>query len=200
MLTHDDGGSDGGFRTYLDHPSRWRSHDPELFDWLSSTVTTPVARNVDQIERSSMLRGATYFSEIVPDDALARARWSQRMTTAVSEHDLVFLDPDNGMQVRSKPSGRKDSSKYALWSEVSAITSAGSSALIYQHFRREERSVFAARMMTELSEQTGLPLIEAFRTPHVLFLLAGQAPHVAGFEERLARDLPRWSGQIERVG
>lgn len=200
MLTPGDGGSDGGFRNYLHDPRRWAHHDPELFNWLVGTATATAARRVDLIQESCLLRGATYFSELVPDGGWARAGWSRRMIAASSGHDLVFLDPDNGMQVPSKPPGRKDSSKYALWSEVSGIASAGSSVLIYQHFRREDRSAFATRMMDELRERTDAPLVSAFRTPHVLFLLAAQPPHVQALETGIERILPRWHGQIERIG
>ncbi|MCP5055151.1 MAG: hypothetical protein GY937_00325 [bacterium] len=31
MLTPDDGGSDGKFRTYMAEPRRWKHFDPELY-------------------------------------------------------------------------------------------------------------------------------------------------------------------------
>jgi hypothetical protein len=32
--------------------------------------------------------------------------------------DLIFFDPDNGMEVGSRPWGRRDSCKYLYWREL----------------------------------------------------------------------------------
>jgi hypothetical protein len=199
MLTPDDGSSDGGFRTYLDRPRDWRDFDSELFDGLSSALVTSASRGVGMIEESGLLPGATFFSGVVPDERDARTRWGQQLEQAASGVDLVFLDPDNGLQIDSKPLGRKGSSKYAMWCEVEALWSAGSSVLVYQHFRRERRDPFAQRMMAELRDHTGAQLVEAFRTPHVLFVLAGQERHRTVLEDAIARRLPDWTGQIDPV-
>ena len=87
---------------------------------------------------------------------------------AASQSELVFLDPDNGLEVPSRPFGRKHSSKYAYWREVTAIWAAGASVLIYQHFRREKREKFIPQMAEELRDRTG-GVVEAFRTPRVFF-------------------------------
>ena len=57
-------------------------------------------------------------------------RWCQDAQGA----EVVFLDPDNGVEVRSRPYGRKDSSKYVYWREVKALAKAGRSVLVYQHY------------------------------------------------------------------
>ena len=38
MLTESDGRSDGRHLDYLNHPARFRAHDPELFDWLRVAI------------------------------------------------------------------------------------------------------------------------------------------------------------------
>jgi len=199
MLTPDDGSTDGGLRTYLRCPNQWRRHDPALYDWLASAMGDGAARSVDLLEKSALFPRARYNSEIVPDDRLARGVWASHLVSSAEGTDLVFLDPDNGLEIPSKPVGSKDSSKYAFWSEVEALWSAGSSLLIYQHFRRENRAEFAQRMMKQLSDRTGAPLVEAFRTPHVLFLLAGQERHREVLEEGIATRLAAWRGQIGPV-
>ena len=57
--------------------------------------------------------------------------------------------------------------------------------LIYQHFIREERDGFIARMASELQRRTKAAAVFSFRTPHVLFVLASQERHAAGFRKKL---------------
>ena len=123
-----------------------------------------------------MLGTADYFYEIVPDAAEPRKVWVERLVKAASQSELVFLDPDNGLEVASRPFGRKYSSKYTYWREIAAIWETGASVLIYQHFRREKRDTFISRMADELHLRTG-GIVKTFRTPRVLFLLASQQRH-----------------------
>jgi hypothetical protein len=50
--------------------------------------------------------------------------------------DLVFLDPDNGLEVASVPPSSPKASKYVFLHEVGAIAERGQSLLIYQHHNR----------------------------------------------------------------
>jgi hypothetical protein len=101
------------------------------------------------IERSSILPCARFFSEVVPDERSARALWRERLVEFAAGADLVFLDPDNGFEIPSKPIGRKDSSKYVAWCEIERLWEAGSSLLVYQHFCREQRDAFTARIAAD---------------------------------------------------
>jgi hypothetical protein len=46
----------------------------------------------------------------------------------------VFVDPDNEIEVPSKPVGRKGSSKYVTWSEIKELWKLDCSILIYQRW------------------------------------------------------------------
>lgn len=199
MLTPDDGGRDGGFRAYLDVPETWAKHDPDLFSGLADLLRSAPQPSVSLIEGSKLLPRAHYHSAMVPDRRLERDVWRSDLLRAASGVDLVFLDPDNGIEVPSKRVGRKGSSKYVTWQEVQALWEAGCSLLIYQHFRREPREAFAQRLVSELGWRTGACFTEAFRTPHVLFLLAVQERHEQRFGEVVPRLAERWNGQIEAM-
>jgi hypothetical protein len=199
MLTPNDGGSDGGFRRYVERPEDWRRFDPELYDWMASALREPSQPHVGLIEESGLLADARFVQDIVPDDASGRARAGAAVERTVAGADLVFLDPDNGLEIASKQVGQRGSSKYATWSEVESLWAAGSSLLIYQHFRRESRDEFAQRTMAEFASHTGAPLVASFRTPHVLFLLAGQGRHAVALEVGISRVMSEWHGQIEPV-
>ncbi len=200
MLTPDDDSRDGCFRAYLQDSNRWRRYDPPLFDGLVALHQSGSMPDVSLIERSSLLPNASYFSAVVPDARGDRGTWRQGLFDAARNVDLAFVDPDNGIEVPSKPVGRKGSSKYVAWDEIEVLWAAGCSVLIYQHFRRERRQAFAERMLSELRRRTGTGFTEAFRTPHVLFMLAVQVRHEHGARAALSLLEQRWGGQIELVG
>jgi hypothetical protein len=199
MLTPDDGGVDGRFRAYLKDPDRWRRYDCELFDGLHDLLRAGSHPSVSLIQETRLLPGASYRPAVVPDGRRERDEWRKDLLRAASGVDLVFLDPDNGIEVPSKPVGRPGSSKYVTWQEVEALWEAGCSLVIYQHFRREPREAFARRLASELSKRTGAHYVEALRTPNVLFLLAAQDEH-ARLYGNLHGLLSGWKGQIEPMG
>jgi hypothetical protein len=110
MLTPDDGGNDGNFVTYLQSPDRWSRHDPNLFAKLKELLAHE-KRQVSLIENSGLLLDAKYYASHVPDTASGRSSWFNSLDKQAQESDFVFLDPDNGLEVKSKPYGRKNSSK-----------------------------------------------------------------------------------------
>lgn len=197
MLTPDDGSTDGKFVSYLDQPSKWEHHDPDLFWGLKGLLESGYEREVAMIEQSSLLGNAGYFSRAVPDQAVDRRQWLQALLTSAAPYDLVFLDPDNGLEVKSKPYGSKNSSKFLYWREVEALWSLGKSLLIYQHFIREKRAPFVQRMLDSLARHTSGSFVEAFSTPHVVFLMALQPAHQPYHSEIVDIVQEGWRGQIK---
>lgn len=59
-----------------------------------------------------------------------------RALEASRASDIVFLDPDNGLEVPSAPPTSARASKYVYLDEVAAIAARGQSVLIYQHHNR----------------------------------------------------------------
>ena len=198
MLTLNDQRRDGELRSYLREPDEWLRFDPELYRGLTDLLDTGVTSRVGLIEESSLLGTADYFSEIVPDAAAPREAWARRLLKAALESEFAFLDPD-GLEVPSRPLGKKGSSKYVYWPEVVAIWEGGASVLIHQHVHREKRETFVPRMVGELQKRTGA-VVEAFRTPRVLFLLASQPKHSRLFRRGIGRISRLWGHEISAVG
>ncbi len=196
MLTADDGGADGGFITYLQEPDEWRHYDPPLFDHLRDVVLDQNLRDVRGIETYAILPSCRFAPGLLPDDADGRAEYFETFMEITRDCDLIFFDPDNGIEVKSKPYGRKDSSKYLYWREVISAFSAAHSLLIYQHFPRVKRDLFIETMARDLANKTGAPEVYSFRTPRVLFLLAPQERHRKFFEARSQKVEEVWGSQV----
>jgi hypothetical protein len=194
MLTPDDGRNDGKFVTYLADPSRWRRYDPSLFDALAAAV--PRGRHIDRVVEHGVLENATFVDTIVPDSRSQRLSFFAVASKQLAETDLVFFDPDNGVEVPSCPAGRKNSSKYLLKAEIAATYRRGQSVIIYQHFIREARAPFIARLSTDLSGLTGTSPVHCFTTANVAFFLIPQLEHAMALTAAANEVSRRWMGQI----
>lgn len=197
MLTPDDGRADGKFISYLGDPKRWRSHDPELFDWLVTAVQS--GRSVKNVREKGLLSDAVFFEQTIPDNRHGRALAMSVSGETLGVCDLVFFDPDNGMEVVSCHAGQKHSSKYLLWNEAVGQYNAGSSVLVYQHFRREERRAFIAAMAAEFRNRTGCVSVICFKTSNVVFFLLAQPHHLNTLLRSAAQVSQEWKGQIEVI-
>lgn len=197
MVTPDDGRSDGKFISYLNDRHRWRKYDPALFDALSEAVAE--RRNLDHVAGRNILPDAAFVNDIVPDSRFSRAVYFDSATRLLQDAELIFFDPDNGIEVASCALGRQDSSKYLFWHEIEATYDVGKSVLIYQHFPREERGQFVARIMNELRARTSGANVSCFRTPNVAFFLAAQPAHSEMLDAAAQRVEESWAGQIRLV-
>jgi hypothetical protein len=111
VLTEDDDRSDGRRIQYLEQPEKWRYHDPEVFDHLQVQVMQRRIRSVDAIEGTDVLPNCRFYSPLVGDDVKARQHYFRELLKFAKGSQLVFFDPDNGLEVKSVPSGCKNSSK-----------------------------------------------------------------------------------------
>lgn len=176
MLTPNDERSDGNKLGYLDHPKQER-HDPELLALLRRVRGEPDARRLILIEGSEILSGAVFVNTIVPEPLFERQLWFKQASAALADADLIFFDPDNGIEVSSVAKGRRNSSKYVYRDELAATYRAGQSLLVYQHFQRKERESFIRDVADNLRRVAVDAEIWAIRTSHVVFMLAIQPKH-----------------------
>ena len=204
MLTPDDGSRQGRKTDYLSNASVWRRHDPFLFDALGSTIGRGAPRDVAVVERGSLIPNASFFSRTVPcnkprrsaENKLRRSAWFESALAALSSSDLLFFDPDNGLEVPSKPLGVRDSRKYLYWSEVRLAWERGGSLLIFQHFPRENHEAYSDRLMSRLKQEAAGVMVTPFRSKNVLFLLACQPQHDSMAKAALELVRSRWQGRL----
>lgn len=178
MLTDSDDRSDGHRTQYLDNKDRYRPIDPELFYALHNAVVEKRLRDVLVAKTKNIICSAVYYSEIVSGDPAGRDSWFVSFLRTARGSDLVFFDPDNGVEVRSSPKVHKRSRKHVYWAELVRTYQAGHSLLVYQHFPRRPREAFIKEMKHAIRERTDAPTVYAFQTSHVAFLLLPRPEHL----------------------
>ena len=196
MLTPDDKRHDGRKTKYLSRPEEWKAHDPPLFDALSEALARPDGRHVHHAEAKTVIPHARFFGAGVPDAKIERAAWFKQARVALRGSDLLFFDPDNGIEVPSKPLGRKDSSKYVYWEELKEVWKGGASLLVFQHFARVKREEYIPALSLELANRTPGSTIIPLRTSNVLFLLACRADHRARAKSAIHLLGNRWAARV----
>ena len=196
MLTPNDRSPDGKFTQYLQQPENYRRFDPDLFDTLRQLVSEQKRRDVQAIEESESLPNCRFLRAELANDGDERRSYFQKFFKLANGVDLVFFDPDNGLEVKSRPLGSKNSSKYLYCSEVQKTFEAGHSVLIYQHFRRQERDPFIEHISDKIGKRLGASEVHSCRTSNVVFFLTPQEHHSHFFAERCREIEDAWRGEI----
>ncbi len=199
MLTADDGRTDGRLTDYIDEPEKWRRYDPDLFDSLERSLKTREIRNVREAETIVIIPSATFFTKLLTDNRNDRQQYFDDVLDKLADVELIFFDPDNGIEVKSVPYGRKNSSKYLYWSELTRTFKGGHSVLVYQHFPHEKRDPFIVRIRNEIRSHIDPSEIFVFRTSNVVFFLLSQSKHLTQFREK-ARLVERTWETISNFG
>ena len=143
---------DGGHTEYLDKSAKndrmFRACDPELYDTLSRIVSEKEnGRRVARVQEAPIFAQDTVFYDApltfagMPGNSPAarRARlahrqaWVRGAFEATASCDIIFVDPDNGLEVKTSRHV-KPGLKYAYFDELAPYTARGQSLVIYQHF------------------------------------------------------------------
>lgn len=146
LFSDENHNSDGRHVSYLKDPDLARL-DPDLHAALGKIVKNN-RRNVRAIAASGILPAdTTFFSTTIHDRkneirllraarARKRAIWLKKALASAKDHQLVFLDPDNGLETASVQHHSPKSGKYVFWNEVTEFWEAGHSLIIYHHLNR----------------------------------------------------------------
>jgi hypothetical protein len=197
-LTHDDSRSDGSRIRYLADPQKWRSLDPELFDFIRNQVVDRGVRSVDVLSDASVIPNCRFFADMLPDDLTTRESYFARFFLFARGSDLTFFDPDNGLGITAIERGKRNSSKYVYPCEIEQAWRNGHSILFYQHFPRRPRDAFLQRLADSLSHLPGLRSVYFFVTSHVVFVLL-PAPDSERLLAKAAVEFGRRWGTFVRV-
>lgn len=106
-------------RRHLDDPEGWRALDPPLLDGLI-TLCADRGRSLTGIEDGGVLPPDTlWFGDAVPEGRVGRSGWHRAALDATGAADVVFLAPDDGLELPVFPiAARRDRRTVALDAEV----------------------------------------------------------------------------------
>jgi hypothetical protein len=127
---------DGRHIGYFGRPDQWRHFDPGLFDALAQIVKSD-RREVRALETADVLPGATFASEVIPvggpisDRPNERRQWLTRVQSTLGEANMVFVDPDNGLEPAGYSHASSKSGKTTLISELREMMRPGRCLIVY---------------------------------------------------------------------
>ena len=146
--------NDGKHTAYLKN-DRMQDYDSKIYRVLKELVCKQ-RRDVKEIESSDILPPDTVYFSLPLDWANAakhntrteyRAAWHYQAMEAMNDRDLVFLDPDNGLQVKSVSLTGRKGNKYIGLNELHDYVSTGKSIVFYNHRERKKEAEYLQRFL-----------------------------------------------------
>lgn len=140
-LTPDDGSNDGRFTDYLDKEDL-RYLCPEVFDVLHGIIKKK-KKTVRDVSKSGIIRNALFFDKMInvsgnpAERKENRKKWFIESMDALSDTELVFMDPDNGL-LESNDASKQGADKYVLPDEVKQVYESGKNVVYYCHKGRRK--------------------------------------------------------------
>lgn len=207
---------DGRHIDYLQKTQKNHDHfrpcDPELYDRLGDLVRAG-RRSVSAVVEHSLLPPGTVYHGVPLDYSTVlkeqrpslREHWLHDALAMAADADLIFLDPDNGLEVDSSGPFDGLGPKYTFYDDLAAMP-LEKSLVIYQHATRE--GTFAEQLegrMDDVRSLRGLsqPNLFAMRWRRVsprAFIFAVTDAHLPRVLDMLGAMLAsRWARHFELV-
>jgi hypothetical protein len=194
---------DGRHTKYLSRPSEWRHYDPELFDKLADIISNG-KRDVQSLEASGILSSALFASDAIPTDgppglrSAQRARWFEDVRIRLIDCNLLFIDPDNGLEPDGYKPDTAKAGKSVTLTELSALQAPGRCIIVYHHqSRRAGGHSEEILHYTKRLRGVGFKRVDALRakpySPRAFFVLDASRD----IRERAETLATRWKGLIE---
>ncbi len=193
---------DGRHTTYLQQPERWRALDPVLFDTLGQVVAEG-ERNVHALQDARLLTGAQFADEVLPvggspaDRRNSRVAWFERVQAKLAASEVVFVDPDNGLETAGFSPGTAVAGKSISVAELLALAAGGRAVIAYHHQTRMKGGhLHEIGYWQQRLRASGFNTADAIRatpySPRAFFLL--DAPQE--MRAKAARLVQAWGGRL----
>jgi hypothetical protein len=121
---------------------------PELYRQLKNIVDND-RRNIKEIENNSVLPiGTVFYSKPLPLPYLlgARENWLDESLTNLKNTDIIFLDPDNGIQTEKVKKTQSKANKYVFKDEIKQYYDSDKSLIIYNHKDHKPRDEYNTKI------------------------------------------------------
>lgn len=132
--------TDGKHITFLDKTCD--TPDKELY-----LALTPIAksrnRSVAKLESAKLFENALFWNKIL--EAKNRDEWHFEALKKLCKQDVILLDPDNGLEVKSTKPYSKNGNKYTTYQEAADYYANGATVIIYNHRDRKPEIEYLKR-------------------------------------------------------
>ncbi len=204
-----DATQDGRFTEYAE----LRPCDPNLYDRLAHILKTK-ERTLSRVEVNDILpRSALFYGTAIPAPQVPcfsprareaqtwlRAAWFEEAFQRLSNAEIVFLDPDNGLAPSRCKKHLRSSVKYVFEDEVAAWVKRGQTVVLYQHQQRRSLSEQVANQSKLLGVGNGGFAVTFHRISVRIYYVLPAEGHRARLSERLSRFLAgTWREHFNRV-
>jgi len=172
---NDDDKPGGNHIEYFAKPQTFRHCDPLLFHTLYWIVKAK-QRTVARIADSELFSPDTVFYDgplILNGRPVDRRRWVKSSLDATRGCDLVFIDPDNGIEPSGGPT-----LKHVSYDELRPYMTRGQSIIIYHHLARQKHVQQVKDRADDLKRELGRPDVRALLfhpyAPRAYFIVPGR--------------------------
>lgn len=198
--------NDGKHISYL-RDQEFARLDPSLYGALNSIVSLD-RRHIFSIAECGCLPSSTVFftqsismpadKRAVPSERIQhRDAWLHECLRQTQNCDLVFFDPDNGLEVPSVPKHHPRAGKYIYWNELAAFWQRGDTLLIYHHLNR---ITSAARQIQSLNLRFAAVFDQAAIVPLVFRRGSSRVFWLVHRGDALGRELERRAAHLLNTG
>jgi hypothetical protein len=190
---------------YLCRDKTWRHKtcwhfDERLFDALHQAVCVDRERNVARAKHADILSPEVFdfYEGQLKDDINSRKEYFEGFLTRSKGRDLVFFDPDTGLEIKGAPYVKKRSPNHLYFDELSKAFDNRHSVLVFQFFTRRVAEDVINEKTEEIFRRLRVDEIASFTTPGVIFLLIPQREHLNQMKERSGQVQSVWGEQIQK--
>lgn len=144
LVPDENNNEDGKYISYLEK-NDYSQCDEELY-YIMKKIINEDRRNIDSIQESDIFPANTLFNKELLDYHKEtdwnhrnelRNNWHHRALEKLCSSDIVFLDPDNGLQVKSTSLTSEKGNKYIGYKELEDYYNLGLSIIFYNHRERK---------------------------------------------------------------
>ncbi|HEV2488091.1 MAG TPA: hypothetical protein VGT08_21395 [Terracidiphilus sp.] len=161
--------------------------DRDLFGKLHF-FRDPAYRTLDEFEQAEILPKNTLYYKNKLSAQEGRALWHERATSALSEAGLIFIDQDNGFEIKpNSMAGRTH--KYALYSEAAGYYERGKIVIAIQFAAKVKPNDRVEEVRNRLIINgcpADLPVLRGRVTPNILFFTVSHWEHAKKVREALS--------------
>ncbi|MFN3174516.1 MAG: hypothetical protein ACE362_08330 [Phaeodactylibacter xiamenensis] len=178
--------------------------DADLFRKLKEIVSSQ-NRSVSHLQDIHVLPLKTlFFSEKIPKN-IGRFHWHDDSLKALEACDVIFYDPDNGIEVQSYGKLHPKAIKYVYFDEIRDAYRAGKSIIIYQHANRgsnvKEQIKVRIKQLTECLDITDTCVRIVYSRQGIIrfYLIVRQSKHAKTIDKNLNYIKKNNAHQILRI-